>query len=141
MIDIRLLLKLGRRSRSRGARGRGGTPSISSGEVVYGIGLGEVAAGGESTSAMAGASVGCVVSGMRNRVAVRCGSEVRQQCRDDSAGVGRVGNESQQGSSMCATAATPPSHRRSLRYGTVDDYYTRRGWVRQSATRARAEGS
>ena len=75
-VDMRLLLKLGRRSRSRGARGRGGTPSISSGEVVYGMGLGEVAAGGESTSAMAAVSGDCVASGMRNRVAVDCGSEV-----------------------------------------------------------------
>jgi hypothetical protein len=67
-VDMRLLLKLGRRSRSLGARGRGGTPSINSGEVVYGMGLGEVAAGGESTSAMTAASVRFVVSGMRNRL-------------------------------------------------------------------------
>jgi hypothetical protein len=109
---MRLLLKLGRRSRSWGARGRGGTPSINSGEVVYGMGLGEVAAGGERTSAMAEASGDCVVSGMRDRVAVRFVSKVGQQCRDDSAGVGRVGGESQQGSSMRATATTqtlPPS--------------------------------
>lgn len=58
---MRLLLKLGRRSRSLGARGRGGALSIVSGEVVYGIGLGDVA-GGESTSAMSDESV---VFGMR----------------------------------------------------------------------------
>ena len=58
---MRLLLKLGRRSRSLGARGRGGTLSIVSGEVVYGIGLGDEA-GGESTWAM---SDGSVVFGMR----------------------------------------------------------------------------
>lgn len=52
---MRLRSKLGRRSRSLGARGRGARPSIISGEVVYGIGLGEVA-GGESTSAMVDAS-------------------------------------------------------------------------------------
>ena len=68
MADMRLLLKLGRRSRSRGARGRGGAPSIVSGEVVYGMGFGEVTAVGVSTSAIAEASVDCVVSGMRNRV-------------------------------------------------------------------------
>jgi hypothetical protein len=68
---MRLLLKLGRRSRSLGARDRGGTPSINSGEVVYGMGLGEVATGGESTSAMAAASVEFVVSGMRNGLSGR----------------------------------------------------------------------
>ena len=68
-IDMRLLLKLGRRSRSRGARGRCGAPSMVSGEVVYGMGLGEVTGVGVNTSAIAEASVGCVVSGMRNRVA------------------------------------------------------------------------
>lgn len=61
---MRLLLKLGRRSRSLGARGRGGILSIISGEVVYGIGFGEVA-GGESTSAMFAASDESAVSGMR----------------------------------------------------------------------------
>jgi hypothetical protein len=40
-----------------------------SGEVVYGMGLGEVTGVGVNTSAIAEASVGCVVSGMRNRVA------------------------------------------------------------------------
>jgi hypothetical protein len=39
-----------------------------SGEVVYGMGLGEVMDVGVSTSAIAEASVDCVVSGMRNRV-------------------------------------------------------------------------
>jgi len=66
---MRLLLKLGRRSRSRGARGRGGTPSMVSGEVVYGMGLGEVTVVGVNTSAIAEASVDCAASGMRNRVA------------------------------------------------------------------------
>lgn len=69
MADMRLLLKLGGRSRSRGARGRGGAPSMVSGEVVYGMGLlGEVTEVGVSTSVIAEAWVDCVVSGMRNRV-------------------------------------------------------------------------
>lgn len=63
---MRLRLKLGRRSRSLGARGRGGTPSIDSGEWVYGMGFGEVAAGGESTSAMAAVSTESAGSVMRN---------------------------------------------------------------------------
>lgn len=57
MVDMRLRLKLDKRSRSLGARGRGARPSIVSGEWVYGIGgLGEVA-GWESTSAMFEVSV------------------------------------------------------------------------------------
>jgi hypothetical protein len=65
-VDMRVRSKLGRRSRSLGPRGRAGTPSINSGEVVYGIRFGEAVVGGERTSAMAALS-GCrVVSGMRN---------------------------------------------------------------------------
>lgn len=78
---MRLLLKLGRRSRSLGARGRGGILSIISGEVVYGMGFGEVA-GGESTSAMFTALGESAVSGMRKIgcmwLPFETGSEVRQ---------------------------------------------------------------
>lgn len=86
---MRLRLKLGKRSRSLGARGRGARPSIVSGEWVYGIGgLGEVA-GGESTSAMLEVSVDFAGSDMRGvceeRIVWWSSPEVWVDC--ESAGV------------------------------------------------------
>lgn len=77
---MRLRLKLGKRSRSRGARGRGGMLSIISGEVVYGMGVGEVA-GGESTSAMSDESA---VSGMRKTGRMSMAFQGRQERKSDS---------------------------------------------------------
>jgi hypothetical protein len=68
-IDMRLRLKLGRRSRSKAAgvyRGIKLLASMVSGEVVYGIGAGEVAGGGSTSAMVVGVLGEWSWSGMRS---------------------------------------------------------------------------